>query len=154
MAEKTETIEAVVVEDHPIYYAIQNEDKERVDEMIHKDPSVLAVSAAIWDGTPLIYAILDSDEFQKGNEMALHIIEHAPRKYWDCVTQTATTNFGGGGMTALNAACMEHQLDTVKALVERGADPTKEDREVGQMPLENFLQFLEKVSFSMGSAYG
>jgi hypothetical protein len=137
MAERTETIQTVVVEDHPIYYAIQNEDKERVDEMIHKDPSVLAVSAAIWDGTPLIYAILDSDVFQKGNEMALHIIEHASNKYWDCVTQTATNNFRSGGMTALNAACtcLELRLDTVKALVERGADPTKKDRDVGQTPM-------------------
>lgn len=137
--EKNKRIKAVIVDDHPIYHAIREEDKQKIDELVDKDPSVLAVSAEIWDGTPLIYAILyagDYPENKKGDEMALHIINHKPQKYWDVVTETTeNNNFLYKGMTPLLAACWAEEPEIVKALVERGADPTESNPEVDHAPL-------------------
>ncbi len=133
--EDEEDAEVTVVEDHAIYYAIRENDKQRVDQMMRADPKVLAISAAKWDGTPLIYAILEAEDADWGDEMAMFIIRHECSQYWGAATQTRTTNFDYAGMTPIMAAVWAEQPAVVQALVARGAEPTEMNPKIGHTPL-------------------
>jgi hypothetical protein len=114
---------AAAARDKVVFFrAIEARSKGLVDEMIQANPSLLAVYDAEWDGTPLIYAILDDDD----DEMALHLIGRwGPLLDLDFATPTPVYEFHSKGVTALTTACWWSRPRVVQALVEQGADPTK-----------------------------
>lgn len=115
---------------HPLFHAIQDDQLDTMKQILRDEPGAVSLFYSNWTGTPLIYALLDSKY-----EAASYIVEHGPEQDWDFETPSGSSS----GFTALEAACMDGQVDIVKALVKRGADPALVTKKFRTTPLRMAL---------------